>query len=57
MKTFEVSLKRESYVTIQVEAETQDQAEALTWQRVLADDVEISDAAWDIDSIEVIKTA
>ena len=56
MKTFEVSLKRESYVTIQVEAETQDQAEALTWQRVLADDVEISDAAWDIDSIEVIKT-
>jgi hypothetical protein len=34
MKHFAVELKRTSYVTVYVEAETKDQAETLAWQEI-----------------------
>jgi hypothetical protein len=37
MKTFQIELRRTSYITIEVEAESQDEAEALAWRRVEQD--------------------
>ena len=34
MKTFEVELRRTSYITITVEAENEDDAEMLAWQQI-----------------------
>ena len=52
MKTFEVELRRTSYITLTVEANDRDEAEAKAWQRVEADNVNINDAQWDVESIE-----
>ena len=51
MKTYEVELRRISYITLTVEAEDEDEAEALAWQEV---DTKPSsdDAVWDLNSIE-----
>jgi hypothetical protein len=51
MKTYEIELKRISYITIEVEAESQDDAEALVWERVEQDYYK-DDGHWDIESIE-----
>jgi hypothetical protein len=57
MKTYEVELKRTSYIIITVEAENETDAEELAWKRVEADNVDIYDAQWDVESIEHIITA
>jgi hypothetical protein len=51
MKTFQIELKRTSYITIEVEAESQDEAEALAWRRVDQDYYK-DDGNWEIESIE-----
>jgi hypothetical protein len=51
MKMFQIELKRTSYITIEVEAESQDEAEALAWRRV-DQDYYRDDGHWDIESIE-----
>jgi hypothetical protein len=53
MKTFEVELRRTSYMVVTVQAETVEEAEDLAWDCVskrvnFADD----DASWDVESIE-----
>jgi len=51
MKTYEVELKRESYITYTVEASSPEEAEDLAWkelQRGYADD---HCATWDIEHI------
>jgi len=53
MKTFEVELRRTSYVTVTVEAETVEEAEALAFDEVNARPD--SYASWDVESIEEIK--
>ena len=54
MKTYEVELRRISYITVAVEAEDEDSAEELAWREV--DTTPNSDdATWDLNSIEEKK--
>lgn len=52
-KTYEVEMKRESYITIWVEAENEDEAEALAWQESMRFHSR-HDASWGIESIEEV---
>ena len=52
MKTYEVELRRTSYVTVTVEAEDKDDAEKKAWQRIEQDCVNINDSDWSLESIE-----
>ena len=54
MKTYEVELCRISYVTITVEADNEDDAETKAWAQIEADNVNINDSHWDVESIEEI---
>ena len=51
MKTYEVELRRTSYITMTVDADNEDDAETKAWARVEADNVNINDAHWDVESI------
>ena len=51
MKTYQIELKRTSYINIEVEAESQDEAEALAWKGV-EQDYYRDDGHWEIESIE-----
>ncbi len=51
MKTYQVELKRTSYVTLTIEADNEDEAEALAWRSV-EQDYYRDDGHWDIESIE-----
>ena len=55
MKTYEVELCRTSYITVTVEANDEDDAEAKAWKQIEQDCVNINDAVWDLNSIEEIK--
>ena len=52
MKTYQIELKRTSYVNLTIEAENIDEAEALAWKQV-DQDYYRDDGAWDIESIEL----
>lgn len=52
MKTYEVELRRTSYITMTVEAENADEAEAKAWQEIENGRNDIYDAQWDVESIE-----
>lgn len=54
MKTFEVELCRTSYVTVTVEADNEDDAETKAWARIEADNVNINDSNWYVESVEEI---
>lgn len=49
MKTFEVELRRTSFITVTVEADSAEEAEALAFEQAGADS---SYASWDVESIE-----
>ena len=51
MKTYEVELKRTSYVTVTVEANSSEEAEDLAWREVENMNAN-ADGTWDIESIE-----
>jgi hypothetical protein len=53
MKTYEVELQRTSYITITVEAENEDDAEALAWKQIEQDHYK-DDASWYVESIEEV---
>ena len=54
MKTYQIELKRVSYVNLTIEADSQDEAEELAWQELTSDgSYGDSDADWDIESIEL----
>ena len=57
MKTFEVELKRTSYVVITVEASSEEEAKTKAWKELDAnyDHGDILAASWDVESIEEIK--
>jgi hypothetical protein len=55
MKTYQVELKRTSYITVEVEAESQDAAEDAAWLELQTSDYDDSDADWQLESIEVSK--
>jgi hypothetical protein len=54
MKTFEVELCRTSYVTVTVEADNEDDAETKAWAQIEADNVNINDSQWGVESVEEI---
>jgi len=55
MKNYAVELKRTSYVTIVVEAKTQEEAEDLAWEELESgESYGISDDAdWQVNSIDI----
>lgn len=58
MKTYQIELKRVSYVNLTIEAESQDEAEALAWQELASDGSYGTESAdWDIESIELDEPA
>jgi hypothetical protein len=56
MKTYQIELRRTSYINIELEAESQDEAEVLAWKGV-AQDYYRDDGHWEIESIEEIEIA
>ena len=56
MKTYEVELRRTSFIVVTVEAENEADAEALAWQESMVFDAN-HDASWDIESIEEVAEA
>jgi len=51
MKTYQVELKRVSYVTLTVEADNDDQAEDIAWKELERYEHENGDAEWSLESI------
>ena len=51
MKTYEVEMRRESYITIWVEALNEAHAEELAWKEI-EDRPDSDDASWLVESIE-----
>lgn len=51
MKTYQIEMKRTSYITLTIEAESEDKAEDLAWKQV-DQDCYREDATWDLESIE-----
>ncbi len=52
MKTFEVELRRTSYIVLTIEAEDADQAKDKAWEEIEHGDYKYEDAAWDIEFVE-----
>lgn len=53
MKTFEVELRRTSYIVLTIDAENEDDAEAKAWEKIKYDPVNDDDeASWEVESIE-----
>jgi hypothetical protein len=54
MKTYQIELKRTSYVNLTIEAESEDEAEELAWAELASDgSYGDRDADWDLESIEL----
>lgn len=52
MKTYQIELKRVSYVNMDIEAESQDEAEALAWIALESHGTYgEGDASWELESI------
>ena len=54
MKTYEVELRRVSYIVFTVEAENKDEAEEKAWAEC-DDRPDSDDATWDVASVEELK--
>lgn len=56
MKTYTVELRRTSFVTLTVEADTQEQAEQMAWDEIMTDgSYGSSDADWEIGFVDEVK--
>lgn len=57
MKTFEVELRRTSYITVTVEAEDAESAELKAWEELELgySGAKDDDASWEVESIEEVK--
>lgn len=55
MRTFEVEMRRTSFVIVTVDAETQEEAEALAFHEV-ADRGDSAYANWEVESIEEVRS-
>ena len=54
MKTYQIELKRVSYVNVTVDAETQDEAEDAAWKQIENDYYKDWGSEWKLESIEAI---
>lgn len=53
MKSYQIELKRTSYVNMDIEAESLEKAEALAWKELASDGSwGLGDANWEVESIE-----
>ena len=58
MKTYQIELKRTSYVNLTIEAENVDEAEMLAWQELASDGSYGHESAdWEVESIELDEPA
>jgi hypothetical protein len=55
MKTYEVELRRTSYITLAVEADSAEEAEEKAWQEIEHNRADINDANWEVESIEEVE--
>ena len=55
MKTYQVELKRVSYVNLTVEADNPEAAEDAAWLELQTADYDVFDAEWLLENVEVIK--
>jgi len=55
MKTYNVELKRLSYITLTVEADSIESAEDLAWREIEHNTPNSDDANWDLSSIEEVQ--
>ena len=55
MKTYNVELRRTSYVTVTVEAENEDEADSLAWEKMEREEPHLGDADWTLESIEEVQ--
>jgi len=54
MKSYQIELKRTSYVNVSIEAKSLEEAEALAWEALASDGSwGEGDANWELESIEV----
>lgn len=56
MKIFQIEFKRTSYINLEIEAESQEEAEALAWEDI-KEDYYKEDGDWEIESIEEYEIA
>jgi hypothetical protein len=54
MKTYQIEFKRVSYVNVEIEAASPEEAEAQAWGEI--ESRHFSDAEWNLESIEEIVT-
>lgn len=54
MKTYEIELRRTSFVTLTIEAEDQDAAEALAWEQIQRDYYR-DDGDWEIGFVDEVN--
>lgn len=54
MKTYQIELKRVSYVTLTVEAKNQGAAEDAAWLELQTGDYDDSSADWELNDVEEI---
>lgn len=52
MKTYEIVLRRDSYVTLIVDAENQDEAKQKAWAKVDNGYYDVDDSHWEVSTIE-----
>ena len=52
MKSYQVELKRTSYVNMNIEAESLEEAEALAWSELASDGSWGEQGIWELQSIE-----
>lgn len=52
MKTYEIELKRVSFVTITVDAINREHAEALAWEQIQSGYIDDYHGDWNIENIE-----
>jgi hypothetical protein len=55
MKTYNVELKRTSYITVTVQADTEDEAEERAWLDLAENRNWIEDADWQLESVEEVQ--
>jgi hypothetical protein len=54
MKTYQIELKRTSYISFEIEADNVEAAEAAAWLELQTTARDVSDADWDLNHIEEV---
>jgi hypothetical protein len=54
MKTYNVELKRTSYITLTVEAISEEEADTIAWEKIEREEPHLGDSDWMLESIEEV---